>query len=408
LLLAWALVCGGGCTPRQDSRADDDIPLVPPAPAATQPAPTQGDPPRVVVATSNGATVDREQLYQALLETHGLNVLLSLMQLELVRHEADQLGLAVSPSDVEAETEYWVREAFQDAQPDEYPQLLEQLLERQRLSRSEFDRAMLTNAYLRKIVEPQAEQRIAESDVREAYNALYGETVRVRHIQLANMQEVAEAQRRLAAGEEFAQVALAMSLNPRTKGVGGMIPPFSRDFAPYPQTFRDAAFALKVGEVSDPVHADGHYHLIKLEDRIAPKAVKYEDVRESVRKELSDRFVRAMMQQVRTQLGQQAIANIKIEEPTLKRQFQARLDERQAQIREREKVMEELERERLRDQQRQQQEPAQPQPDAVPDAPSDNSPDAQPALDAPEVGRPPATLPGQGHQPAPAASDDVK
>ena len=40
---------------------------------------------------------------------------------------------------------------------------------------------------------------------------------------------------------------------------------------------------LKGGEVSDIVNADNAFHLIKVENRIAPKVVKFEDVRESLR-----------------------------------------------------------------------------------------------------------------------------
>ena len=48
-----------------------------------------------------------------------------------------------------------------------------------------------------------------------------------------------------------------------------------------PQVFKDTAFALKNGEVSDPVQADNAYHIIKVENRIAPKVVKFEDVKET-------------------------------------------------------------------------------------------------------------------------------
>ena len=57
----------------------------------------------------------------------------------------------------------------------------------------------------------------------------------------------------------------------------------------------DVLEALQPGEVSDPVQAEGAYHLIKLEKRIAPKAVKFEDVKESIRKDLTERVVQAVM-----------------------------------------------------------------------------------------------------------------
>ena len=47
-------------------------------------------------------------------------------------------------------------------------------------------------------------------------------------------------------------------------------------FAPnVPAKFKEVAFALKNGEVSDPVEAENAFHLIKVENRIPPKAVQF-------------------------------------------------------------------------------------------------------------------------------------
>src|SRR5439155_11689340 len=127
--------------------------------------------------------------------------LINIATLESAKQEAAVRKLVVSPADVDAEREQTLNKLFGDAKKDDYPQLLEQFLTQQRISRPEFDIWLQTNAYLRKIAEPMVKENITEDRLQESFKALYGETVQVRHIQCANPQEIAEAKRRLAAGE---------------------------------------------------------------------------------------------------------------------------------------------------------------------------------------------------------------
>ena len=94
---------------------------------------------------------------------------------------------------------------------------------------------------------------------------MYGERVRVKYIELQNMNEVLLAQRRLLNGDTFEQVARDMSHDPKTAPLGGELPPFSREVredrvAPL---FRVTAFNLRDGQVSDVVAVGSVFMLIK-------------------------------------------------------------------------------------------------------------------------------------------------
>src|SRR5581483_8955162 len=222
-----------------------------------------------VVARLNGVTITRSQIVRPLIEGYGLNVLINTATLESAKLEAAKLKYTVTPADIDAERSQTLSKLFGDAKKEDYPQLLDQFLQQQRISRPEFDIWLETNAYLRKIAQPMVKAAVTEQMLLDAFNAQYGETVQVRHIQCDNLQEITEAKRRLAEGEPFEKVAAEMSRNRNTAPLGGMMPPFSRS-AGYPQVFKDTAFSLQPGEVSDIVEAEGIYHLIKLEKKIEP------------------------------------------------------------------------------------------------------------------------------------------
>ena len=312
----------GAQMPSRASSSREPSRARPGASATTRPAEARATSDRVI-AQIPGSTITLGQLDRPLIEGYGLNLLLNMVQLELAKQDAQRQGIVVSQQDIDTEREQTMARLFKDADKSEYDQLFDQFLQQQRISRPEFEIVMETNAYLRKIAEPQLKGKVTEENVKEAFNQMYGETVQVRHIQCANMTEILEAKRRLAEGQTFERVAQDVSRNQRTAALGGELPPFSRATAGYPQAFKDTAFALKVGEISDPVQADGAFHLIKLERRIQPKAVEFDKVKQSVRSDLEDRLEQAAIKQMRAQLAQQTLESIKIEDPTLKAEFDA-------------------------------------------------------------------------------------
>jgi foldase protein PrsA len=332
--------------------------VTPEEPAA---APT-GAPPAVtdpIVARVEGVKITQSELVKPLMASHGLQTLLNLVQLEMASADAARLGLTVSDADVQTEESRTLKRMFEDTAsaavagavsakpPDEseYPALLEQFLQRRNMSRGDWNLLMRINATLRKLAEPRARGAIGDEQLNEAFRQLYGEKAQVLHIQCANLQEVAEAKRRLDEGEAFEDVARAVSRNARTGPLGGELPPFTRQ-SQYPEAFKDAAFTLKPGQVSDPVMADNAYHMIKLIRRIEPSVIKFEDVKEGLRADLEERLIQQLTQEIRADLSTRAQRGLKIEEPTLKAQFDSEQERRERQIRDREEIRRELERQR--------------------------------------------------------------
>ncbi len=92
--------------------------------------------------------------------------------------------------------------------------------------------------------------------------------------------KVTALQARLAKGEAFDALAKGFSDDPTAKQTGGDLDYFSRERI-MPE-FADAAFRLKVGELSGPVRTQFGIHLIKLTDRKPAHTATLEEAREQI------------------------------------------------------------------------------------------------------------------------------
>ncbi|MEK0411420.1 hypothetical protein WNX29_10465, partial [Limosilactobacillus reuteri] len=81
----------------------------------------------------------------------------------------------------------------------------------------------------------------------------------------------------------------------------------------------------------------------------AQKAVKFDDVKESLREDVENAMVIEAVKEIRAALAQVALANLKISEPILKKQFEERLAARNQLIKDREKISQEMEKQRPAD-----------------------------------------------------------
>lgn len=314
------------------------------APPAASPASSDDR----VVARLNGEPITMAELLKPLLEAHGLQMLNAVSQLDLLKQEARRDHDTVTADDVRHERELTLSRLFKDSDPREQDQLddaeqkgdaatakklrdqinsdrevlLDQYLDNQHFSRSEFELRMEINAYERKRAERLLTGKISDQMVENEFNVEFGETADLRYIELANMQQVGKARERLKT-ESFAQVAKDMSQDPKTAPLGGLITGISRATPGLPQSFRDTAFSLKEGQVSETLNLNGFFFIIKYEKEHPPKAVKFASVKDSLRKSMFDRLVQSLMGQISTGVNNDLIKDLKIEDPILKKEFDA-------------------------------------------------------------------------------------
>ncbi|MEM8873346.1 MAG: peptidyl-prolyl cis-trans isomerase [Planctomycetota bacterium] len=292
------------------------------AATAVVPTPVTAEP----IATIGKASVDRDAFVETLIEANGLNLLMNMMVMRMAEQQAIDAGTRVTEEEIAAERRQTLTLMFEqgDELTDEQREsLLAQFLERENASVAEFDIVLRTNAYLRAVARPALRDQITDEILLRAFNVQYGEKIAVRHIALPNLDEVRKAQARLDEGEDFAEVASDLSVNPRTAALGGEMPPFTRQSLGLPDAFKTVAFDLQIGEVSEPVQADDAFHLIKLERRIEPQLVKFEDVKDALREQIADGYLQTQIVSMRRKLAERAIAEARIAHPYLAEQLEA-------------------------------------------------------------------------------------
>ena len=102
------------------------------------------------------------------------------------------------------------------------------------------------------------------------------EEIHARHILLPTEDEAKKALARVKGGEDFAKVANELSKD--TSGDGGDLGWFTKDRM-VPE-FSGAAFKLKKGEISDPVHTQFGWHIIQVEDTRTKTFPPFEQVKD--------------------------------------------------------------------------------------------------------------------------------
>lgn len=244
-----------------------------------------------VVARVNGEAITKDDLYDLMFQYVGPQVLDELILVRLVEQEADAQGVAVTQEDVDAEIEVIAAQLGGMEQ-------LEFILMQQGATIDRLAQDIERNVMIHRLIAPQV--TVTDEEVRQFFDEneeLFAqpEQVRARHILVDTREEAEELRQQLLDGADFAGLARAHSKDPGSGAAGGELGWFGRGVMVAP--FEQAAFALAVGDISEPVQSSFGYHLIKVEDRVEAQEAVFDD-------EIAGRIRDALVEEkVQEQLG---------------------------------------------------------------------------------------------------------
>lgn len=144
---------------------------------------------------------------------------------------------------------------------------------------------------------------ITEAELREAFEKS-NVTLRARHLVANTKEKAIELRNKLLAGATFEDLAKGIFKDPTLANNGGDLGYFT--WGEMDEDFERATFALKVGEISEPVKTKWGYHIIKLEEKIKNAILRESEfqrrkpsIQKIIRKRkeahLADKFIKDFM-----------------------------------------------------------------------------------------------------------------
>ena len=203
-----------------------------------------------------------------------------LVNRELQYQDAVAKGMKPDKEKVNAQMDK-VRKRYKS--PEEYKAALEKEGTTEEKLRAQVEKEVLVQTMN---VKKETEAQISEKDLKEYYEKnpskfKQPDTVKLRIITTTDEKKAQDILAKIKAGEDFGDVAYKMSEDPyRVKGgdIGYMHK--GRMLA----EIEEAAFKLKVGEVSDIVKAENAWFIIKLEDKKPEHIVAFEEIKGQLEK----------------------------------------------------------------------------------------------------------------------------
>lgn len=239
----------------------------------------QNDP--VAVARVNGEAITKDQLYDAMVKQSGKQALDQLITNKIIELEAKKQNIVVSEDDVNKEVDkikasYGDEKTFQDT------------MAQYGYTEDSIKDDIKMNLKITKLLEP--EVKISEQDMKDYFDKNKdsfntAEQVKASHILVDTEDKAKEVEDKLSKGEDFAALAKEYSTDTSNNQQGGELGYFPRGTM-VPE-FEDAAFSMKVGEISQPVKTKFGYHIIKVEDKKEAKVATYEESKDKIKEKLT-------------------------------------------------------------------------------------------------------------------------
>ncbi len=135
---------------------------------------------------------------------------------------------------------------------------------------------LLNVLYKKEIVD---KAKASESEIKDEYDK-QKEEIHAAHILVETKDEADSIYQQLKSGADFTQLAKEKSIDPSAKNNGGDLGFFK--WGKMVPEFQEAAFQLKVGEISRPVQTKYGWHIIKLIEKRAVAQSSYEDAKKLI------------------------------------------------------------------------------------------------------------------------------
>lgn len=242
------------------------------------------------VASVNGDAITKEDLYEAMEQQIGSQVIDNLISNKLIEQEVEKEKIAASDEEIEKElsaikAQYGGDDQFKNA------------LSTNGLSVEEFKKDLSMTVKLKKMLSKNI--KITDEEMKKYFEEnketyAQSEQVRASHILVYDKKEAEELLKKAKAGDDFTELAKKNSKDEGSAQNGGDLSFFGK--GQMEPAFEKAAFELKKNEISDIVSYDApdpatgetktRYHIIKVTDKKEAKEANFDDSKEAIKETL--------------------------------------------------------------------------------------------------------------------------
>jgi len=223
------------------------------------------------IATVGGTKITKDDLYQSLVEMYGPDATESLIADQIVEKEAAKEKVTVTDKEIQEELDatiesYGGEEAYTSA------------LESSGMTEEDMKKDI--KVYLQTVKLIESRVTITDEEIETYFNEnketfATAAQVEASHILVDDEATAKEVAAKLADGGDFAELAKEYSTDTASAENGGVLGYFGA--GEMTEAFEKAAFAMKVGEISEPVKTDYGYHIIKVTGKKDAKEANLED-----------------------------------------------------------------------------------------------------------------------------------
>ncbi|TMU87198.1 foldase [Bacillus sp. BHET2] len=238
-----------------------------------------------VVAKVGSESISKDDLYTTLVDQYGDGALDTLIAEKIVKLESEKKELTVKDSEIEKELEsikdsYDSDEAFNEALASSGSNL--------ESVKGNIRSFLLTEKLLKDRIS------ITEDQIKEYFETnkdtfAQQEQIEASHILVDDEKTAQEVKKKIDDGGDFAELAKEYSSDTSNAESGGELGYFGK--GEMVTEFDDKAFAMKKGEISDPVKTEFGYHIIKVTDKKEAKEAVLSDHKDEIKDILFDQVL---------------------------------------------------------------------------------------------------------------------
>ncbi len=257
-----------------------------------------------VAAIVNGRQISMEELGEACLDRHGLEVLEGTISRRILEQFVQREQIIVDREDIKEEVyraaeSMGVINAQGEVDIDRWIVMVER--EQEIKWQRYLDDVVWPTVALKKLAHKRSSAQIdvTEEDLQRAFEANYGPRVKARAIMVNNMrtaQECWEEARKNPTVEYFGQLSTRYSVEASLRSLQGEIPPIQQHGGK--PNLEKEAFRLQPGEISQVIEVGEYFVILFCEGRTQPQPVQLAEVRDGLFRDLYEKKLRIEMAKV--------------------------------------------------------------------------------------------------------------